>query len=181
MAAAHLVSAPIDCSANSDVLLTFYRWLGVDSQTNDYAAVSVSTDSLNWTTLWENQTRISDTSWVLMELDISDVADYQPTVYLRWTLGHTNSSWRSCGWNIDDIQIVSRTCTPWACGDLTGDLKVNLADITRLIDHVYLSKAPLNYERAGNVDGSSGGKINLADITLMIDHVYISGSSLYCP
>lgn len=181
MAAAHLVSAPIDCSANSDVLLTFYRWLGVDSQTNDYAAVSVSNDSLNWTTLWENQTRISDTSWVLMELDISDVADYQPTVYLRWTLGPTNSSWRSCGWNIDDIQIVSRTCTPWACGDLTGDLKVNLADITRLIDHVYLSKSPLSYERAGNVDGSSEGKINLADITLIIDHVYISGSSFYCP
>ena len=181
MAASHLTSAPFDCSGKSKVLLSFYRWLGVDSPENDHALVSVSIDSVSWTTVWENSERISDTEWQLMEFDLSSVADGQPTVYLRWTLGPTNSNWRSCGWNIDDIQIIARECTPWACGDLTGDLKANLADITRMIDYVYISRAELDYKRAGNVDGSSNGNINLADITRLIDHVYISRAELNCP
>lgn len=50
----------------------------------------------------------------------------------------------------------------------------NLADITKLIDYVYISKEELCCEGNGNVDGDEFGKINLADITRLIDHVYIS-------
>lgn len=56
--------------------------------------------------------------------------------------------------------------------DLTG--KANLADITRLIDFVYISHEPLCCRENGNVDGDIDSKINLADITRLIDHVYIS-------
>ena len=52
--------------------------------------------------------------------------------------------------------------------------KRNLADITRLIDRVYISKVELCCEENGNVDGDLDGKLNLADITSLIDHVYIS-------
>lgn len=52
--------------------------------------------------------------------------------------------------------------------------KRNLADITKLIDHVYISKADLCCQENGNVDGDVLGKRNLADITKLIDHVYIS-------
>jgi hypothetical protein len=52
--------------------------------------------------------------------------------------------------------------------------KRNLADITKLIDHVYISKLPLCCAENGNVDGDALGKHNLADITKLIDHVYIS-------
>lgn len=70
------------------------------------------------------------------------------------------------------------------CGTYTGGLagntncdvdgKRNLADITRLIDRVYISKLVLCCTENGNVNGSLDGKLNLADITALIDHVYIS-------
>jgi hypothetical protein len=52
--------------------------------------------------------------------------------------------------------------------------KRNLADITKLIDRVYISKAALCCEDNGNVDGDTLKKLNLADITKLIDLVYIS-------
>jgi hypothetical protein len=51
---------------------------------------------------------------------------------------------------------------------------MNLADITKLIDRVYLSKNPLCCEENGNVDGDNDAKMNLADITKLIDHIYLS-------
>ena len=65
-------------------------------------------------------------------------------------------------------------------GGFTGNVdcdaggKRNLADITRLIDRVYLSRSPLCCEDNGNVDGDFDRKINLADITRLIDNVYLS-------
>jgi len=58
--------------------------------------------------------------------------------------------------------------------DCSVDGNRNLADITRLIDRVYISKAPLCCEENGNTDGDVDMKINLSDITRLIDHVYIS-------
>lgn len=51
--------------------------------------------------------------------------------------------------------------------------KRNLADLTTLIDFVYLSKLPLCCPNSGNIDGSVDGKINLADIVRLIDHSYL--------
>lgn len=70
------------------------------------------------------------------------------------------------------------------CGEFTSGFpgntncdsegKRNLADITRLIDHVYISKADLCCQENGNVNSDAEDKRNLADITRLIDHVYIS-------
>ena len=57
------------------------------------------------------------------------------------------------------------------CDDLG---KRNLADITRHIDHVYVSKEPLCCKSAANTDGDELGTVNLGDITRLIDHVYVS-------
>jgi len=58
--------------------------------------------------------------------------------------------------------------------DCSEDGKINLADIAKLIDRVYLTKTLLCCEANGNVDGDSQGVMNLSDITRLIDHVYIS-------
>lgn len=58
--------------------------------------------------------------------------------------------------------------------DCGTDGRRNLADITVLIDHVYINKGPLCCDEEGNVDGDPKGKKNLADITALIDHVYIN-------
>jgi hypothetical protein len=55
--------------------------------------------------VWANGGSMSDAAWVAQEFDISSVADNQPTVYLRWTMGTTDGSVVYCGWNIDDIEI----------------------------------------------------------------------------
>ena len=58
--------------------------------------------------------------------------------------------------------------------DCDPDDKTSLSDVTRLIDRVYLSKAPLCCEAEGNTDGDPDSKLSLSDITLLIDHVYLS-------
>ncbi len=103
----HLTSNAIDCTELFNVHLKFWRWLGVEQPTYDHAYVRVSNDGDNWTTIWQNLTEITDYSWTQMDLDISEVADNQPTVYLRWTMGTTDVGWTYCGWNIDDIQIYA--------------------------------------------------------------------------
>ena len=60
------------------------------------------------------------------------------------------------------------------CGE---DGQITLADITRLIDFVYVSGDNLCCPTSGNTNGSEDGKITLADITRLIDRVFISKSS----
>ena len=103
----HLTSTSIDCSGLSNVHLKFWRWLGVEQPNYDHAYVRASNDGENWTSVWENPTEITDYSWTQINLNISEIANNQPTVYIRWTMGTTDGGWTYCGWNIDDIQIYA--------------------------------------------------------------------------
>jgi len=106
LAEKHLTSKAIDCSHLYGVHLKFQRWLGVEQPDYDHAYVRVSTDETNWTTIWTNESEIADNGWQLIDLDISEVAANQQTVYLRWTMGATDGGWMYCGWNIDDVQVL---------------------------------------------------------------------------
>jgi len=122
-----LTTGAIDCSDLQAVSLRFRRWLGVEQPAYDHAYIRVSTDGDTWTTIWENGSEITDESWQLVEYDLSDHADGQSTVYLRWVMGTTDSSWQYCGWNLDDIEIralplstTSAPDTPQAVTALVG-------------------------------------------------------------
>jgi len=123
----HLTSTAINCAGRSGVRLSFWRWLGVEQSIYDHAYVRVSNNGVNWTTVWQNVGTISDTAWTYQEFDISAIADNQPTVYLRWTMGSTDGAWRYCGWNIDDVKLSTGEC-PTLPGDHNGDLQLDLAD-----------------------------------------------------
>ena len=79
---------------------------------------------------------------------------------------------------------ILKTSTPTCCGafteGFTGNIdcdsegKRNLADISLLIDRIYMSKTPLCCEDNGNVDGDEQASMNLADITSLINHIYLS-------
>jgi hypothetical protein len=114
LAETHLTSTAIDCSALTDVSVKFWRYLNVEQPSYDHAYVRVSNNGSSWTTVWENSSEITDSSWSQVEYDISAVADGQSTVYLRWTMGATDSSWQFSGWNIDDVEIwgMGGTVTP---------------------------------------------------------------------
>jgi len=101
----YLSSQPFDCSLLNGTTLKFWRWLGVDDPDYDHASVRVSTNFLDWTTVWENAKAVTDSSWTPVELDISAVADGQSTVYMRWVMGTTDGTGRFCGWNIDDVEV----------------------------------------------------------------------------
>jgi len=101
----HLTSTAFNCSDLTLCSVKFWRHLNVETSSYDHAYVRVSNDGSTWTTVWENSGEITDSSWSQVEYDISAVADGQATVYLRWTMGVTDSGWEYSGWNIDDIEV----------------------------------------------------------------------------
>jgi subtilisin-like proprotein convertase family protein len=149
--ARNLTTTAIDCTALQSTQIRFWRWLGVEGF--DDAKVQVSNNGSSWTTVWDNPSgsgqSIGDAAWVEMQLDIAAVADGQPTVYVRWTMGPTDISGNYPGWNIDDVTIwalrpgyaltyeamsaclmgpeaaINASC---GCADRDGDLDVDLAD-----------------------------------------------------
>ncbi|MBN2560575.1 MAG: hypothetical protein JXQ75_06565 [Phycisphaerae bacterium] len=165
----HLTSTAIDCTGLYNVRLGFWRWLGVEQPSYDHAYVRVSNDCVNWTTVWENDAEIADTSWHEMDLDISAVADNQPTVYLRWTMGTTDEGWTYCGWNIDDIEIrgIAETsaCVDPADGDMDGDGDTDGADIQPFINAM-LGTPTLSDICHGDFDGTSG--LDVGDVNGMV-------------
>jgi thermolysin len=106
----HLTSPAIDCSGLSNVHVNFQRWLGVESPAYDHAYIKVSNNGGTWTTVWENETEITDDFWVPMDVDISSVAANRSTVFIRFTMGTTDGGWRYCGWNIDNVQVTAYEC-----------------------------------------------------------------------
>jgi len=121
----HLTSTAIDCSGKTGVTLSFQRWLNVETSTYDHAYLRVSNNGSTWTTLWQNGGEVTDTSWVEEVYDISAIADNQATVYLRWTMGTTDSSWQYSGWNIDDVTLSAFECEGGVTDTVSAALAAN--------------------------------------------------------
>ncbi|MBN1354887.1 S8 family serine peptidase [bacterium] len=114
MPAYYLTTNTFDCSEAMVVFLSFYRWLGVESNSWDHAVISISNNNgSSWTPIWENPgSSMSDGDWIRIEHDISALAAGYSQVQVRWQMGTTDTSVVYCGWNIDDILIFySRECT----------------------------------------------------------------------
>ncbi len=168
----HLTSGPIDCSELSQVSLRFWRWLGVEQPLYDHAYVRVSTNGTSWTTLWENTDDVTDIAWQEQVFDISDIADGAAMLYLRWTMGTTDSSWRYCGWNIDDVQIWGIVPQPAGPGDMNCDGVVSFDDIAGFItalesEEAYQSAYPDCEWLNGDLDAD--GVVTFDDIAPFVD------------
>ena len=105
----------IDCTNFRNVKLSFQRWLGVEGF-YDNAYIEVSNNGSTWTRVWRNSTTAGsdddDGAWVYCEYNISGVADGKSTVYVRWGLGTTDSSWQWCGWNLDEVMLEGDSTLP---------------------------------------------------------------------
>jgi hypothetical protein len=101
-----LTTPAIDLSEATAVQLSFRRWLGVETPTWDHARVQVSVDGGgSWSTVWENNGEVAESSWSEQAIDLTSVAAGRPDFRVRWTLGETDSAYRYAGWNIDDVRI----------------------------------------------------------------------------
>jgi C1A family cysteine protease len=158
----HLTMWPFDCSGLAGVRLSFWRWLGVEHPDYDKARIRVSANGADWVVIWENPTEIADTDWVYQEFDISDVADGQPTVYVRWTMGPTDGGWTYCGWNIDDVRIRGFEPPPLE-GDVNGDCVVDIMDLAIVLANY---GAPDPTPEQGDLDAD--GDVDLADLGLVL-------------
>ena len=126
---------------------------------------------------------LADLDWYKMEFDISAIADDQPTVSIRFLMGPTNYDAAYCGWNIDDLKVLSYQCQSYVCGDANADEAVNLLDVLYVIDFLYgdpQGPAP-NPSEAG--DANADGAVNLLDVLYLIDFLYGSplGPEPLCP
>ncbi|MHC4837198.1 MAG: hypothetical protein ACYTF3_03290 [Planctomycetota bacterium] len=116
----YLESPAIDCSGQTNVKLRFARWLAVEESRYDTASIEV-----NGTTVWTNPFagNLIDTSWSIQELDISQWADNNPSVVVRFRMV-SDGGLEFGGWNIDDFELVSLEPVPGGGRDvinLVGD------------------------------------------------------------
>lgn len=155
----NLTTGALDCTGVTNTRLEYWRWLGVESSTYDHATVQISNNGTIWTTVWSNPgSSMNETAWTLAKHDISAIADNQPTVYIRWTMGTTDGSVTYQGWNIDDIQITGIRA-PLA-GDLDGDHDVDGDDQKILVavllgqdnDVLHKQRADMNGDGLNNAD-----------------------------
>ncbi len=66
------------------------------------------------------------------------------------------------------------------CTGLTGNVDcdpgngIDISDLSRLIDYLYISFSPLCCAQSANTDGDGGGGVDIADLSRLIDYLYIS-------
>ena len=123
----------IDCSELTDVTLEFMRWLNVEQPAYDHALIQVSVGGGAFQTIWENTAEITDSSWSLQTYDLSDLADGQSDVRIRWVMGTTDGSWQYSGWNLDDVRIIAIAPPAQDPADLNGDGLINGADLAIML------------------------------------------------
>jgi len=95
----YLSSPEIDCTGKTNVGLKYMRWLKTLS--SDYGSIKVN-NNLVWMSPGRGN---SDHIWEEHIIDISEYADNNPSVTIRFEL-RTNSSGYSGGWNIDDVMVA---------------------------------------------------------------------------
>ncbi|MCK6455580.1 MAG: S8 family serine peptidase [Phycisphaerae bacterium] len=113
--ARYLTMQPFNCTGLYRVTLKFARWLGVENGAYDNASIEVSTDGAIWSTVFAHSgADLQETAWSQQSYNISQYADNQPFVLVRWGMGPTDSNTTFSGWNIDDVSI-------WAIGSAPGN------------------------------------------------------------
>lgn len=98
-----LMSPAINCSSISNATLSYWQFANFENNW-DKAYVEISTDGSNWTDLNQELYPQND-HWIFKSINISNIADGQSSVYIRWRSNSDNSQTYS-GWNIDDVKIT---------------------------------------------------------------------------
>lgn len=80
------------------------------------------------------------------------------------------------------FQHGSITVVPPVCGNIDNSLDgvVDISDLTRYIDFLFLTFEPIDLVQLGDIDESHDGIVDIADLTRIINHLFISFEDLTC-
>jgi MYXO-CTERM domain-containing protein len=97
-------SPVIDCSAGSQIALTYARALGLANGSS--ASIEVTNNGTTWTTVWASTVGVTiyELAWQYDVQDISAVAAGSATVQVRFGIGPTGANPHT-GWCIDDLAV----------------------------------------------------------------------------
>ncbi|HVP11723.1 MAG TPA: M14 family zinc carboxypeptidase [Phycisphaerae bacterium] len=173
----YLTTPAINCSGKYGVKLDFYRWLGVESNSDyDKATIEATNNGTTWTIIWraaDTGAAVADTSWQHVTYDISSVADNKPSVRIRWGMGPSDSYTTYPGWNIDDVKVWAPVAVPclgvtFAPGDVNQDGVVNGLDIDPFVDTLLNPSAATNPQLCcSDINGDCS--VTTADLALFIN------------
>lgn len=183
----YMVSPGFELADTAVSFISFAFWFNnqCGTQFNDYFRVYLSNDDENnWTLIKEIAGDAPEAAggW---QTHFFVVNDYMaPTLEMKLKFEVADVSPESClEAAVDDIKVTSFLCSPSCCIGETGNVNcdpeelVDISDITRLIDYLYISKAPLCCPEEADANGS-GGEPDISDITSIISFLYISHEPL---
>ncbi len=103
----YVAESPVfDCYYFKNVKLVYYRWLNIENNSYDQAAITLSADSgATWKNIWANSVAVNDNYWYYHSLNTSFI-DRKREAKLRFTLGPTDGSTNLSGWNIDNVAMI---------------------------------------------------------------------------
>jgi hypothetical protein len=157
----------------------------------DAAIVAISSGDGQWTLLNPDSgythTTVSDITnplgpdmpcfsgsadWTGLSFDLSE---YSGVVQLMFRFV-SDAAVGAEGWYLDDIVVDQAGCCRDIAGNVDGDAEelIDIGDLTRLIDYLYISNIEPECLSEANVDGDTDGLVDIGDLTALIDYLYIS-------
>jgi bacillopeptidase F len=156
----YLTTTAIDCTETTEIELHFKRWLNSDFDPFVINTVEASNDGVNWEELWSNgPNEIAEHAWSDHVFDISEIADNQPTVYIRWGYEVNVGAWAYSGWNLDDVEIWGVVLIGDCPEDINGDGVVDTEDLLILLG---------NWGTDGDGDIDNNGVVETADLLALL-------------
>ncbi|GJM18647.1 MAG: hypothetical protein DHS20C14_08600 [Phycisphaeraceae bacterium] len=166
MAPMNLTSDALDISGQSQVVVSFRRWLGMESSSFDQASFQISVDAGAFETVWAHAGgSFGDDAWTAQSYDVSSSAAGGSTLTLRWVIGPTDGSVTYPGWNLDDIEVGGDNILANPA-DLDQSLALNVDDIDAFVT------AFIGSDCLADLDAN--GMLNVDDIDAFVDY-FING------
>lgn len=118
----------------------------------------------------------AETIWYLSTDDIAN--------YLRGELYLNIHSTAFPAGEIRGQLAESESCCVGATGNVNADINevVDISDLTALVNHLFVTFAPLACPAEANVNGDAGGTVDISDLTRLVNYLFVTFDPLAsCP
>lgn len=105
LAPRYATTPAINTLGSTSLTLRFQRWLRL--RRGDTATIEVSTNGLDWLTVWSATGQVADNSWRPVQYDLPPAVAGSPTLRIRWGLA-SNQAQTDLGWHLDDVEILGQ-------------------------------------------------------------------------